>query len=122
MAHIDHQDHIRGALLAHRDRIQALLDCLDHKLSCAELLNSVHGCHHDLGKLCAELAIEHLQHHVAEQNEVGQRQQGANELAAVHPGCVPLRSVTNGSTFGLLSKLVPSVAKRFGYPAIQIAS
>lgn len=83
MAHIDHQDHIRSGLLSHRDRIQAILDRLGQDLSCAELLNTVRDCHHDLGKLCTELAIEHLQHHVAEQNEIGQRQQGADELAAV---------------------------------------
>lgn len=83
MAHIDHQEHIRSQLLAHRDRIQTLLDRLGQDLSCAELLNTACDCHRSLGKLCAELAVEHLQHHVAEQDEADQREQGATELAAV---------------------------------------
>jgi len=83
MAHIDHEEHIQADLTAHRDRIQALLDRLGEGLSCAELLTETRQCHQALGQVCAALAIEHLKHHIAEENDAAQRTQGADELAAI---------------------------------------
>lgn len=83
MAHIDHEEQIRRDLTAHRDHIQALLNRLGHGLSCAELLGEVHECRRALGELCAELAIEHLKHHIAEEHDAGKRDQGATEVAVL---------------------------------------
>lgn len=83
MAHIEHSNQLRRDLLAHRDRIVALLDHLDRGLSCAELLSAVHHCHRALGQIRDGLLVEHLHHHLAEENDRGRRDQAANEIAAL---------------------------------------
>ena len=83
MAHIDNEAHIRRDLIAHRDRIQALLERLGQGLYCAELLSEVHACQRALGQVCAELAVEHLKHNIAEEDDAAKRDLGASEVAAV---------------------------------------
>jgi len=83
MAHIEHSDQIRRDLLAHRDHVQRLLDRLDQDLTCAELLNAVHDCHRALGQIRAELLVEHLNHHLAGENDPGRRDQAAKEITAL---------------------------------------
>ncbi len=83
MAHIEHSDHLRHHLLAHRNRIEALIDGLDQRLSCAELLSAVHHCHRALGQIRDRLLVEHLNHHLAEENDRSRRDQAAHEIAAL---------------------------------------
>ncbi len=83
MAHIEHSDQLRRDLLAHRDRIVALLDHLDQGVSCAELLNAVHDCSRGLGRIRDGLLVEHLHHHLAEEEDRGRRDQAAHEIAAL---------------------------------------
>jgi DNA-binding FrmR family transcriptional regulator len=83
MAHIEHSDPLRRDLLAHRNRIEALIDGLDQGLSCAELLSAVHHSHRALGQIRDKLLIEHLHHHLAEENDRSRRDQAANEIAAL---------------------------------------
>lgn len=81
--HIEHAEHLRRDLLAHRDRIEALLDRLDRGLSCTELLNTVHDCHRAFGQIRAELLVEHVNHHLAEEDDRSRRDQAAHEIAAL---------------------------------------
>lgn len=83
MAHIEQSDHLRRDLLAHRNRIEALLDRLEHGLSCVELLHAVHACHRALGHIRDRLLVEHLHHHIAEENDRSRRDQAAHEIAAL---------------------------------------
>ncbi len=83
MAHIEHSDHLRDDLLAHWNRIETLLDRLERGLSCVELLNAVHACHRELGKIRAGLLVEHLNHHLAEESDRSRRDQAAHEIAAL---------------------------------------
>jgi DNA-binding FrmR family transcriptional regulator len=83
MAHIEHSDHLRDDLLAHRNRIEALLDRLERGLSCVELLNGVHDCHRELGQIRSGLLVEHLHHHLAKENDRSRRDQAAHEIAAL---------------------------------------
>ena len=83
MAHIEHSDHLRHDLLAHRHRIEALLARLDRGLSCVELMNAVHACHRELGQIRAGLLVEHLNHHLAEESDRSRRDQAAHEIAAL---------------------------------------
>lgn len=83
MAHIEHSDHLRHDLLAHRNRIEVLLDRLERGLSCAELLSGIHHCHRALGQIRDRLLVEHLHHHIAEENDRGRRDQAAHEIAAL---------------------------------------
>ncbi len=83
MTHIEQSDHLRRDLLAHRNHIEALLDRLERGLSCVELLNGVHDCHRELGQIRAGLLVEHLNHHLAEENDRNRRDQAAHEIAAL---------------------------------------
>lgn len=83
MAHIDHQETIRGALISHRDRVAALLARLDANPSCADLLNEMHACHRAFGQFYAELLVEHIKHHLAEESDPGKREQAAGEIIAL---------------------------------------
>lgn len=83
MAHIEHSNHLRDDLLAHRHRIEALLDRLERGLSCVELLNAVHDCHRKLGQICTGLLVDHLNHHLAEEEDRSRRDQAAHEIAAL---------------------------------------
>ena len=83
MAHIEHSHQLRHDLLAHRNRIEALLDRLERGLSCVELLNGVHDCHRELGQIRAGLLVDHLNHHLAEENDRSRRDQAAHEIAAL---------------------------------------
>jgi hypothetical protein len=83
MAHVEHEDQIRDDLVAHRDRIQKLLDRLSDDISCATLLSEVQRCHRALGDLCAELAIEHVKRHIADEADAHKRDTAANEVATL---------------------------------------
>lgn len=83
MAHIEQAEFLRRDLRLHRDRIQALLDRLDQGLSCAELLHAVHDCHRALGQIRDALLVEHVHHHLAEENDRSRRDQAAQEIAAL---------------------------------------
>jgi DNA-binding FrmR family transcriptional regulator len=83
MAHIEHSDHLRYELLAHRPRIETLLDRLERGLSCVELMKAVHASHRELGKIRAGLLVEHLNHHLAEESDRSRRDQAAHEIAAL---------------------------------------
>jgi DNA-binding FrmR family transcriptional regulator len=83
MAHIERSDRLRRDLLAHCDSVAALLNRLDRGLSCAELLNAVHDCYRALGQIRTELLVEHLNHHLAEEDDRSRRDQAANEIAAL---------------------------------------
>jgi len=83
MAHIEHSDHLRHDLLAHRNRIETLLDRLERGLSCVELLNEIHDCHRKLSQIRAELLIDHLNSHLAEEEDRSRRDQAAQEIAAL---------------------------------------
>ncbi len=83
MAHIEHSDLLRDNLLAHHKRIEALLDRLEHGLPCVELLNAVHDCHRELGQIRTRLLVDHLNHHLAEEEDRSQRDQAAREIVAL---------------------------------------
>lgn len=83
MAHIEHSEHLRHDLLAHRNRIETLLDRLERGLCCVELLNAVHACHREFGQIRAGLLVDHLNHHLAEENDRSRRDQAAHEIAAL---------------------------------------
>ncbi len=48
-----------------------------------KLLNKVHDCHREPGQIRAGLLIEHLNHHVAEEEDRNRRDQAAHEIAAL---------------------------------------
>ena len=83
MAHIEHSDHLRRGLVAHYASVEVLLNHLDQGRSCAELLHAVHGCHRALGHIRDRLLIEHINHHLAEENDRSRRDQAAHEIAAL---------------------------------------
>lgn len=83
MAHIEQSDHLRRDLLAHYASVEVLLSHLDRGLSCAELLHAVHGCHRALGHIRDRLLVEHLHHHLAEENDRSRRDQAAHEIATL---------------------------------------
>ncbi len=83
MAHIEHSDRFRHDLLAHYASVEVLLNHLDQGLSCAELLHAVHNCHRALGQIRDRLLVEHLHHHLAEENDRDQRDRAAQEIAAL---------------------------------------
>lgn len=83
MAHIEQAEHLRRDLVAYRDRIQALVDHLDQGLPCAELLYTVQDCYRALGQIRDELLIEHVTHHLAEEDDRSRRDQAAQEIAAL---------------------------------------
>lgn len=83
MAHIEHSERLRQHLLDHRQQIETLLLRLERGLACAELLNGIHHCHRALGQIRDSVLVEHLHHHVAEEQDQSRRDQAAQEIAAL---------------------------------------
>ncbi len=87
MAHTDkNKDQIIKNLAAHREKIQQLIEQLEDGVSCGALLTEVHQCYSNLGSMCADLAMDHLQHHIVEESESSKRIEGANEVVPLLQG------------------------------------
>jgi DNA-binding FrmR family transcriptional regulator len=83
MVHVTEDTVIRQRLIAHRGRVQHLIERLDQDMDCSELLAEVVSSYRALGDLCSELAVEHLREHVAEVEDAQRRTEGAQQLEAV---------------------------------------